>query len=125
MATTSLRIIGAGAFIVFIFLTGFGLRRVGKPYNGLLFNLHKFIGLGALAGLILTASQVHKMAPLGTVEMAAVVVSVILFVATIIAGGLASLTTPLPAAVTGLHKVFPYLTTLASLATLYLLLVRK
>lgn len=125
MSTNLLRIIGAGAFIVLIFLTGFGLSLGGKPYNGLLFNLHKFFGLGALVSLILTASQVHKMAPLGTLEMAAVALTAVLFVATIIAGGLASINTPLPEAFKGLHKVFPALTTLASVATLYLLLFRK
>jgi hypothetical protein len=125
MTTNQLRIVGAGAFFLFIFLTGFGLNRTGKPYNGLLFNLHKLIGLGALIALILTANQIHKTAGLGPGSIAAVVITILFFVTTIIAGGLTSLAQPMPAAVTRLHKIFPYLIVLSSAATLYLLLNRK
>ena len=36
---------------------GFWLSRLGKPYNGILFNIHKLIALGAV---VLTALQIYN-----------------------------------------------------------------
>ena len=36
---------------------GFWLGRIGKPYNGILFNIHKLIALGAV---VLTSVQLYK-----------------------------------------------------------------
>ena len=43
MTTGQLQIAGAGIFALFIFLSGFWLSRLGKPYNGMVFNIHKLI----------------------------------------------------------------------------------
>lgn len=45
--------LGLGATLLF----GFWLGKVGKPYNGILFNVHKLIALGTV---ILTGIQVYK-----------------------------------------------------------------
>lgn len=37
---------------------GFWLSRVGKPYNGILFNFHKLIALGTV---VITAMQIYKL----------------------------------------------------------------
>lgn len=123
MDTTQIRVFGAALFCIFIFLTGFWLRRLGKPpYPAILLNVHKLIGLAAGVLLVVTASQIHQTAPLASLEIAAVGVAVLFFVCTIITGGLVSLTRPIPAAIQLVHKLFPYLTTLSSAAALYLLL---
>ncbi len=46
--------------IIFLLTLAFGfwLSRAGKPYNGLLFNVHKLL---ALAGVILAGIQLNKM----------------------------------------------------------------
>jgi len=51
--------------VIFLLTVAFGLwvSYAGKPYNGILFNIHRLI---ALAGVIVTAMQVHKL--LGTSE---------------------------------------------------------
>jgi hypothetical protein len=46
---------GVGFLLTLAF--GFWLGRIGKPYNGLLFNIHKLISLGAV---VVTAIQVYK-----------------------------------------------------------------
>jgi heme A synthase len=58
-------IIGFPATMVF----GFWLSRSGKPYNGILFNIHKLIALGAV---IVTVVQVYKL--LKNVEPQALIV---------------------------------------------------
>ena len=49
--------------ILFLVIIGFGIwvSRLGKPYHGLLFNIHKLIALGAV---ILTGARIWRMDPL-------------------------------------------------------------
>jgi hypothetical protein len=47
-----------GAIFLLTVAFGFWVSYAGKPYNGLLFNIHKLIALG---GVILTAMQVYKL----------------------------------------------------------------
>jgi hypothetical protein len=134
MNTTQSRIVSAGLFFLFIFLSGFWLSRSGKPYNAIIFNIHKLIGLAAGIFLVVTVYRIHKAVPLGPVQIAALVVTVLIFVATVAAGGLASIDAAgnlgninqsIRAAIPTLHKIFPYLAVLSTAATLYLLLHRK
>jgi len=121
MDTTQSRLIGAGLFLLFIFLSGFWLSRSGKPYNAVIFNIHKLIGLATGLFLVITVYQIHQVNPLGTFEITAIVVTVLFFVGTIAAGGLLSIGKTMPPAILKLHQIAPYLTTLATAATLYLL----
>jgi ABC-type multidrug transport system permease subunit len=122
MDTIQLRIIGVGLLFVLIFLSGFRLRRSGKPYHTLLFNFHKLMGLGTLVYLFLMVRQVHRLAPLAPPAITASVITGLCFVVTIIAGGLVSIERPMPGAVKWTHKLMPYLTLLSSTATLTLLI---
>jgi ABC-type multidrug transport system permease subunit len=110
------------AFFVLIFLSGFWVSRAGSPPPGLRLNVHKLIALAAAVFLIVTARRVTKESPLTSTETAAIIVAGLVFLATGITGGLASIDKPLPRLVTTLHRVLPYLTLLSTAASLYLLL---
>lgn len=125
MGGTQLRVIGAGLSFVLIFLLGFWLSRSGKPYSPIIFNLHKLIGLAALVLLAVTVYRVNQVAPLSTAGWIAAAVTGLLFIATIVSGGLVSLDQPMPAFVSLMHKAFPYFTVLSTAVTLYLLLGRQ
>jgi hypothetical protein len=121
MATNQSRIlIGALAFFL-IFLTGFLLRRAGKPYPGLLLNIHKLISLGAIVYFGITFSELKQSLELTLVDITISIVALVFFVATIVTGGLTSLAKPMPKIISGAHKLLPYLTTLCSAITFYLL----
>lgn len=122
MNTLQLRAAGAGLFFLFIFLSGLWLSRLGKPYPGIPFNIHKFIALGAVVFLGLTVRQLSQGAPLSPLQIAAVVLTGLCFLATIITGGLTSIETPMPVIVPKLHLVLPFVTSLSSAAALYLIL---
>jgi heme A synthase len=108
-------------FFLLIFLSGFWLRHSGKPYGVVQFNLHKLIGLAAGIFLAVTVYRVHQRSPLGPAELAVVAVTVLLFVTNVIAGGLLSLTRPVPVALAAIHRIFPYLTVSSAALTLLLL----
>ena len=51
------RFVTPGIVFLLTLVFGFWLSRSGKPYNGILFNIHKLIALGTV---ILTSVQVYK-----------------------------------------------------------------
>jgi hypothetical protein len=110
-----------GLFFLFIFLSGFWLSRSGKPHSMLTITIHKLIGLAAGLYLGLTVYRVHQATPLNTVQIAAVVITVLLFAVNVATGSLLSTNKAMPEAVALINKVFPYLTLVATGVTIYLL----
>ena len=53
-----------GGLFILTLVFGFWVSRLGKPYNGVLFNVHKLIALGAL---VVTAIQMVNLAFSGLV----------------------------------------------------------
>lgn len=121
MSTVRFRVVIAGLSFLFIFLSGFWLSRTGKPYNGLIFTIHKLVGLAMGVFLIMTIKQVHQVAPLGPVEITAIVVTALFFAATVTMGSLLSIGKPMPTVISMMNKLFPYPTVLSTVVTLYLL----
>jgi len=58
-----LKVILPGTLFFVVVGFGFWVSKVGKPYNGLLFNVHKLVALG---GVILTGVQIFRLDPLDT-----------------------------------------------------------
>lgn len=112
-------------FFAVIYLTGFWLTRSGRPYGAALFNIHKLVSLAAFIFLIVVAVQVNKAVGLNASGLTSTIVTGVFFIATIVSGGLLSAVESAPAVVRLIHWVAPFLTTVSTAATLYLLLVRK
>jgi hypothetical protein len=110
-----------GLFLLFIFLTGTWLRRAGKPYSIPLVTLHKLIGLAAGIYLGLTVYRVHQATPLGLAQIAAIVVTVLLFAINVATGSLLSTNKAMPEMVTTINKAVPYLTVISTAVVIYLL----
>ena len=134
MNTIQTKSLIVGLFFLFIFLSGFWLSRSGKPYNSGIFNVHKLIGLAAGIFLIVTVSRLHKVEPFNPIQMTMLVITVLIFVCLVVAGGLLGVQAQgelgnaspfLLDAIGIIHKTFPYLAALSTAATLYLLLFRK
>jgi hypothetical protein len=121
MNASTLKLAGATAGFLLVFLTGFWLNRTGKPYSLALFNVHKFIVLGLVAYLIVTVVQATRAAPLASLQIAALVIAALAFVATIVTGGLSNLDQGIATIARQVHQFGPYVTLLASGASLYLL----
>jgi hypothetical protein len=106
-----------------MFLSGFWLNRTGKPYGTFIFTIHKLIGIGMGILLFVTVRQAYQTTPLGSMEIAAVVVTVLFFLAIVTTGSLLSIpiSKPMPDIVPKLNKILPYFTVLSTAVTLYLL----
>jgi uncharacterized membrane protein len=125
MSTGQLRVAGAGLFALLIFLSGFWLNRSGKPYNGIIFNIHKLIALAAVILFVITLYRTNQMAGVSPVELVASVVTGLFILGLFVTGALLSIDKPMPAIVLQLHHITPYLALLSTAATFFLLLSRK
>ena len=115
---------------MFILLSGFWVSRSGKPYSTSIFTVHKLIGLGIGIYLIRMVYLTHRAAPLNGTQWAAIVVTVLLFVIAVAAGGLLSVLAEgglqnmgaaAQKAIELLHKIFPYVIVVSTGVTVYLL----
>ncbi len=109
MIKSNVNVFWIGVFFLSLFLTGFWLHRRGKPYGVMLFNLHKFIGLGTAIILGVMVYQSNQQAPLAALEVAAVVITAVFFAINIVAGGLLNTNVPGQKTLLTIHHVFPYL----------------
>ncbi len=108
--------------IVFLLTLAFGfwLSRAGKPYNGVLFNIHKLL---ALAAVIVAVFEIRKMlqsdgaTPFYNVLIALTGVSIIALFAT---GALMSIGKLNYAVSLTIHKAAPILATMTLIAAIYL-----
>jgi hypothetical protein len=70
---TITKFISPGIIFLLTLIFGVWLSYAGKPYNGILFNIHKLIALGAV---IVTAIQIHK--ALKGVEVQSLVIALVI-----------------------------------------------
>jgi len=121
MDTTVLRICGAVLFALLIYVTGYWMKARGK-LNGVVLNIHKLLAVAAAILLGVTFFQVNKAYGVGGVEILGLVIASVIFLATIITGGLTSARIKIPKVIRIAHRILPHLTVVAAAVTLFLLL---
>lgn len=125
MSTYQVKLVIVGLLFVFIFGFGFVLSRAGKPYPVVLFTLHKLLTLGTVVILVLSINKIAQVSPLNQTQVLALVVTSVLFLATIATGGVVSAASSVPLIVRRLHHFVPYLALLSSAWMIYLLFIKN
>ena len=116
------RAIVVGLFFLFIFLSGIWLSRAGRPLKVGISTIHKLISLATGILLLVTVHQRNSVLPLDATEWVTITITVLCFLVMVASGGLLSSNNPRPVAILRVHQIAPVLTTLATAATLFLLL---
>lgn len=115
------KLIIVGILFSVIFISGFVLRGMARPYSSGALNLHKLLGLAALIFFVLTVYRTSRTgSPSPSLDGAAFLTTLV-FIGLIVTGGLVSALPAPPKLASVVHKIFPYLTVLSSGATLYFL----
>jgi len=110
---------GIGFLLTLVF--GFWMSKAGRPYNGILFNIHKLIALGTV---IITAMQIYKI--LNILEPQALIVLLIVItgisvVALFVSGAFLSIGNVSYQVVKIIHNISSVLAVIALGLTIYLL----
>jgi len=122
MNANLIRVASISLFFIVIFVFGYWLSRSGKPYNVFVLTVHKLVSLAVVIFLGVMIYQINQVTPLSVLELTVGAITGLLFVGTIITGGLLSTDQSMPTAILKIHQLGPYLTVLSSAGTLYLLL---
>ena len=116
------QVLGIGFLFTLKFLSGIWLTRSGKPYNAVILAVHKIISLLTVVLIAVAVRRWGRGVGMGAVEIGAIVVTGVLFLLTILSGGLLSTDRPTQAAILVVHRATPFLTVLSTAVTIYLVL---
>ncbi len=110
-----------GALFILTLVFGFWLSRSGKPYNGLIFNIHKLIALAAVIVAAIQTLNAPKIGEAQPILIGLLIVIDVCAVALFVTGALMSANKATGRATLTIHRIAPLLAVLAALGTLYLL----
>jgi hypothetical protein len=110
-----------GFLFLLTLVFGFGLSNAGKPYNGILFNIHKLIALGAVIAMVVQFSNMLKNADSLALSIALLVMAAICVVALFASGALMSMGKLDYTLTLTIHRIAPVVMTIALALVVYLL----
>ena len=119
------KLIGTGLLLLFTLLSGVWLSHSGRPYNTVIFTIHKLIALGAVIFTVVTVQQLRTSVDIQTLAIGAIVVTGLLFLSLFASGALLSIGKPDHIAILTIHRVAPLLAVIATAATMILLAGNK
>jgi hypothetical protein len=125
MSNSVSRIIVVGVLLVLTLVSGIWLSNSGKPYNSVIFTIHKLIALGAVIATAVTVYQLRTSVDIRTLIIGAIVITGVLFIALFVSGALLSIGKPDHVAILTVHRAVPLLAVLSTALTLYLLVSAK
>jgi hypothetical protein len=115
------KFITSGILLLLTLAFGFWLSSSGKPYNGLLFNIHKLIALGLV---ILSSIQIYRVLRVDEIQpllILIIVLAVLCAAALFVSGALLSSGTPFESPMLTIHRIAPVLLTISLAVLIYLL----
>ena len=124
MGITQPRILVTGLLLLLTFVSGLGLSRFPRLYNGWLEGVHKLGSLGAIVLLILLVIKSNRISALSSLEWTGWLTAGLLFLIAIASGALVSGLKPVPWAMLSTHRIAPYFAVLLTAATLYISFVK-
>ncbi len=112
---------------LFLIIIGFGLwvSKVGKPYNNLLFNIHKLCALGAV---ILTGIRIIKLDPFvffSNIAILLIALAVPGVIGMFITGAIMSIKNEVPNAALLVHKILPMVVFISMTISIYLIILEQ
>ncbi len=121
IAAMQVKLVGAALLLFLSFILGYWLNNLGKPYQIALLTSHKLISLAAFVLLCIGVYRLGQNNEINTLVYGFAIISGLLFVITIISGGLLSTSLVLLGLVKSSHHISPFLAVLFSGVTLYLM----
>ena len=110
-----------GILFALTLVFGFGLSYVGKPYNGLLFNAHKLIALGAVVLAVLRFARIPGSFDSFALIVSLLVIAAVCVIALFASGALMSAGKLDGAVMLTIHRVAPGVLAICCALALYFL----
>jgi hypothetical protein len=108
-------------FYLVIFVFGFFLTFAGTPYNTVVITIHKLTSIVLFIVLYRFYSSLRSASNVGPLVTVSSVITALLFICTVITGGLVSMDKEFPEIILMVHRIAPFLTVFSTFVSLYLL----
>lgn len=115
-------ILSAISFIIVI-VSGILMSRLGKPYQAVLFNIHKLISLAAIVLAAIALNNFRKASGLSSQQLTLVIAIAIFVLATLATGGIISAKEEPAKIILMIHKIMPVLIVIG--LTTFLIILKK
>ena len=115
------KFIALGIVFLLTLVFGFWLSHLGKPYNGILFNIHKLIALGAVVATAMQIYNIFKVMGSQSPIVILVILAAICVVALFASGAFLSIGNLNYQLMKTIHNIAPVLMVIAMALTLYFL----
>lgn len=122
MKVFEIRILLTIAFFLLMILSGIWLSRKGKPYNLILFNIHKMISLGAILMTTLALLFYSRDYALSSINITLIICTAILFIILLLTGGLLNIKKEMPRFVLITHRITPLIVSVLAFLSIYILI---
>mgnify|MGYP006953739444 CR=1 FL=1 len=114
------KLILSAVFVLLMIVSGFTVSRTGRPYNGLLFTIHKLISLGTLVYLVINFNRVDREILFSMPVILVCLLTAILFISLFATGGMLSAMKSPSAFIERTHHILPYLLAVTTLTGIHL-----
>jgi hypothetical protein len=121
----SSRFITPGIVFLLTLVFGFWLSDSGRPYNGILFNIHKLVALGAVILATMQIYRVFKTMQVQALIIILIIIASICVVALFASGAFMNIGNLNYQVMKAIHNIAPVLMVIAIALTIYLLVGRK
>ena len=115
------KFITPGIVFLLTLVFGFWLSHLGKPYNGILFNIHKLIALGAVVAMAIQIYNILKVMEPQSLIVILAILAVICVIALFASGAFMSIRNLNYQVMKSIHNAVPVLLVIAMALTIYFL----
>ncbi len=115
------KLILSAVFVLLMIISGFAVSRIGRPYNGIVFTIHKLISLGTLVYLVINFSRSDREVLFSTPVILVSLFTAILFISLFATGGMLSAMKSPSVLIERIHHILPYLLAVTTLTGMYLI----
>jgi predicted ferric reductase len=123
--TLQLKIIITGALFVLIFILGYWLHHLDKPYPTSWLTIHKLLSLAVLIFLARTLMQNGALETTDTARSWLLISTGVLWVLAILSGGFLSMDREWPPLISTSHQILPYMTLAMTIWCVYEVLFKE
>jgi len=124
MNTFQIEIVVVVLIAIVVFISGYWLNKLGKPYNTIVLTAHKLISFGISVYIVIMCYQLNKTETFASIEYGLFISMLIVFISAIASGGFLSSNNQIPSFVQIIHRVSSIASVIFTGILIYLLRAR-
>jgi len=118
----TIKLTGLGILFLLIIISGIWLTKTGRPYQNILFSVHKFVSLLTVVLGAIMVYNLQKSTEISALATTLMIVAGIIFIILIVTGGLLNLDKPFYETLRITHRILSPITVILTVVVFYLLL---